>query len=341
MLAGALLLAASVPVGAELGDRLLREYTVYENQPIIDDDAYGAGFTPSGACIPKLGNPFAKDGASSESAPVTLYFTGGGQISGVGVDVFGAMKPELVDAGYFIPVDKGNKLNATERYHIAVGFRGAADVCSDQIYPEKIGTSAIINPHGIAKEIPLTSKEAEEAKFHRGSCFNGYAHVGRVRGTMAPSKPARARTVARMGFHYFLDLVRGPRMSWQAKNLMPVVPMYDPTTNSLNAIFFASTVNQNSLFSSHGWEPVPLINFAMVCVPLPRASELRLRFCTYGLQCKNWCDSDCTFSDTSIWSTMHFYFNDVKELKCPSNLKCSVPGISCCPISLVEAASLD
>jgi len=296
MLAGALLLAASVPVGAELGDRLLREYTVYENQPIIDDDAYGAGFTPSGACIPKLGNPFAKDGASSESAPVTLYFTGGGQISGVGVDVFGAMKPELVDAGYFIPVDKGNKLNATERYHIAVGFRGAADVCSDQIYPEKIGTSAIINPHGIAKAIPLTSKEAEEAKFHRGSCFNG------------------------MGFHYFLDLVRGPRMSWQAKNLMPVVPMYDPTTNSLNAIFFASTVNQNSLFSSHGWEPVPLINFAM---------------------CKNWCDSDCTFSDTSIWSTMHFYFNDVKELKCPSNLKCSVPGISCCPISLVEAASLD
>ena len=60
--------------------------------------------------------------------------------------------------------------------------------------------------------------------YHRGSCFNG------------------------MGWHYFKDLAAPPeKMSWQADNLMPVVPMYDPVKGRINAIFFSSAIVQQAV----------------------------------------------------------------------------------------------
>ena len=48
-----------------------------------------------------------------------------------------------------------------------------------------------------------------------------------------------------MGWHYFKDLLApNGTISWQASNLMPVVPMYDPIHGKFNAIFFASAVVQ-------------------------------------------------------------------------------------------------
>jgi hypothetical protein len=98
-----------------------------------------------------------------------------------------------------------------------------------------------------------------------------------------------------MGFHYFKDY-NSPNgtMSWDANNLMPVVPMYNPTNGSINAIFFASAMVQQSIFppDPNEWEPVPLPN---------------------ELMCGNFCDEDCTFAHTEAWSTMHFYFHDHGE----------------------------
>eukprot|EP01079_Euglenida_sp_SAG-EU17-18_P009396 gene9396-8419_t len=93
-----------------------------------------------------------------------------------------------------------------------------------------------------------------------------------------------------MGHHWFYALATAPTMSWQAENLLPVVPMYDGD-NALNAFFFASSVRQQSLLppGANQWEPVPLPN---------------------NLMCGNFCDGDCTFAGTSIWSTMHIYLHD-------------------------------
>jgi hypothetical protein len=110
-----------------------------------------------------------------------------------------------------------------------------------------------------------------------------------------------------MGTHYMLDLATGPKMTWESANLLPVIPMYDiyNGTGSLNAIFFASTSVQQGFLNAHWWDSVPLPDFAM---------------------CKNLCDKDCTWHDTSFWSTMHLYMNDYNKVTCPND--CT---LACCP----------
>merc|ERR1712096_216245 len=127
---------------------------------------------------------------------------------------------------------------------------------------------------------------AVAAKYHEGSCFDG------------------------MGTHHFLDLEKGPQMTWKSSALMPVVPMYDKGV--ITAVFFATPWVQQSILppSTNQWEPIPLIN---------------------TLMCRNLCDSDCTWHGTSIWSTQHWYFNNYQDLKCPSNYDCFISGIGCCP----------
>eukprot|EP00697_Spironema_sp_BW2_P012507 gnl/Spiro4/28775_TR14243_c0_g1_i1.p1 gnl/Spiro4/28775_TR14243_c0_g1~~gnl/Spiro4/28775_TR14243_c0_g1_i1.p1 ORF type:complete len:311 (+),score=62.15 gnl/Spiro4/28775_TR14243_c0_g1_i1:108-935(+) len=107
---------------------------------------------------------------------------------------------------------------------------------------------------------------------------------------------------ASMGNHYFRDFQGGSTMQWKAATLMPVVPMYDQGV--INAILFSSPFVQQGLLDAHSWEPIPLINYLM---------------------CKNFCNSDCTFSDTSIFSTLHIYFKDPKSVTCPGG--CTM---SCC-----------
>ncbi len=42
-------------------------------------------------------------------------------------------------------------------------------------------------------------------------------------------------------------------------------------------------------------------------------------------RCKNFCDSNCHFSDTSFYSTLHLYMNDRSQVSC--NGGCT---IGCC-----------
>jgi len=106
-----------------------------------------------------------------------------------------------------------------------------------------------------------------------------------------------------MGYHYFYDIAGHPNMTWEAANLLPVIVMYDQ--GQINAFFFASDVVQQTLADTHMWEPIPLANLLM---------------------CKNWCDSSCTFHDTSFFSTMHLYLKDYTQVNCPGG--CTT---SCCP----------
>ena len=267
-----------------IGDRLARAYTVYRQQPITTEDATSSGFAPvnNSYCQPNLGIAYAKGGKPSEREPVMLYFTASGHISGVGTLVFGSVESSLLKSGYFVQT-------GSSTFKISVAFRNASIMCIPDVPPVtgSIGDRLVVNPSGIAHSIPVTRDTAIAGKFHRGSCFSG------------------------MGTHYFYDLESAPKMSWKSENLLPVVPMYNEA-GIINAIFFASSTRQQTLFppSANDWEPVPLPNAAM---------------------CKNWCDSDCTFSGTSIWSTMHFYFRDYRKVTCPPTSKCSFKGVSCCP----------
>jgi len=105
-----------------------------------------------------------------------------------------------------------------------------------------------------------------------------------------------------MGWHYFYDLYSAPTMSWVGANLLPIVPMY--YNGFINAFFFASGIEQQSLFSTNEWDPIPLPDLLM---------------------CKNWCDSSCTWNDTDVWSTAHIFLNNYKNAVCPNG--CST---ACC-----------
>jgi hypothetical protein len=235
-----------------------------------------------GTCSPTQGIAWVYQGKLSTSNPVTLYFTSAGQIAGVGTEIFGSVETSLLKAGFFIPT-------GSNQYHINVAFRDTKFMCSNITSPDVIGDRLIVMPDHVNLSIPTNVTDAIANKYHRGSCFAG------------------------MGTHYFLDLLTGPTMSWTSANLMPVVPMYK-NDGSINAIFFASSTVQQSVFppSSNEWEPVPLPN---------------------ALMCGNLCDSGCTFKGTYAWSTMHFYFNDQTQIVCPASYHCSLPDIICCPTS--------
>eukprot|EP01102_Stenamoeba_stenopodia_P012388 TRINITY_DN3907_c0_g1_i1.p1 TRINITY_DN3907_c0_g1~~TRINITY_DN3907_c0_g1_i1.p1 ORF type:complete len:299 (-),score=55.36 TRINITY_DN3907_c0_g1_i1:118-969(-) len=256
-----------------LGDRLLRDYTKYIALPITVQDAENQSWQPSSSsCDQNLGIAYTQYGASASSDyPITLYFTQSGAIAGIGATIYGTPPQSLIDSGYFQPVSDGV-------YYISLTFRESSEMCSSYYPTEPLGDQLVINANNIAVSIPMTEEDAINGQWTAGSCFYS------------------------MGYHYFYDLATAPNMSWEAANLLPIVPMYNNGT--INAIFFASSVVQQGLLSSHEWDSIPLPNLLM---------------------CKNWCDSSCTFSDTSAWSTMHIYFRDYTQATCPGG--CT---ISCC-----------
>jgi len=121
------------------------------------------------------------------------------------------------------------------------------------------------------------------------------------------SKQTTGSCIQGMGTHYPLQ-VNGPTFTPSAGALFPVVPMYDLVTGNLNAIFFAATTHQQTAFGllggANGWDKTSLPNLLM---------------------CKNWCNSDCTFQDTEVWSTMHFWFRNSSAIA-----PCPCSGTVCC-----------
>jgi hypothetical protein len=252
-----------------IGDQLHRDYGEYYTLPITTAQTAKMTWQVANAtCDPNLGILYSYDGANiGTEYPLGLYFTAGGQVAGVGVIVVGPGLPQqLIDAGYYVPYDLHNNL-----YFISVTFRDAGIMCSgdiDQNYP--LGDRLIINAGGLAQEVPTTEQEAIDGQWTRGSCFSS------------------------MGWHYFYDLAGHPNMTWFAKNLLPIVPMYNK--GAINAFFFASDVVQQTVLDTHMWEPIPLED---------------------TLMCENWCDSSCTFHDTTFWSTLHIYLTDYTQVTCP------------------------
>jgi len=227
-----------------LGDRLERDYTEYYSLPIDADSAKAAGWVPlNTTCEAPLGVTWAQSSkGATESQPILLYFTPGGQITGAGALYRGSYPDNLVNNGYLQPVP-GN--DDGSEWFVTVTFRSPEDVCSSGSLALPLGDRLVLNANTIAQEIPLTPQEAGAAGWVAGSCFSG------------------------MGTHWFLDVSQNGSMSWEAANLFPIVTMYNeetPTaTGTINAFFFASSIVQQSLLppSTNEWEPIPLPNILM------------------------------------------------------------------------------
>ena len=284
------------------GSVMQRTFTEYVGLPIGEDALVAAGWYKHGtACDPKLGFAWtqASSGATKDK-PMKLYTTSGGQPAGVGIIILGhGEEPMAGDAKQWATVSPlVEPKNDPNISHIDVAFRAGDIMCSGATDAAAIGDTLVVNPSGPStKSLPLNVAEAKIGGWKKGSCFDG------------------------MGWHWFFDeTVGGGNLSWQADNLFPVVTMYDK--GDINAIFFASTINQVAipLLKSNAWEPRAIKNSEM---------------------CKNMCDPECTFAGLTSagpWSTAHIYFKDHSLVKCEANLQCMVSkpnAWSCCEKDVV------
>jgi len=294
-----------------LGSDLTHTYTGGgDPYPLFDGDsvamlqgtsaAKAAGWTGKGACVPGLGVEwFPVGGASSRENPLSAYLTPAGQLAGVKITIFGssgafgdafdgpAALGNMVSQGYYIPVS-----GAANTWEMSVSFRPAADVCSESKLAADIGDRVIINQHTIAKSIPMTKAEAQQEGWQPGSCMT------------------------QMGQHHFYDLEKGPEMTFQTGNLLPVTPMYGLPDGKINAIFFSSPACQDDTGKAENWDVFP----GNCALP------------AWGM-CANFCNKDCPASmvDATPWqtpqkttnyATYHVFFNTAKganDVKCPDD----------------------
>jgi hypothetical protein len=262
-----LVLAASLALQAHgLGNALVRSAGKQKPLPITASSASSSGWQRSGSCVPGLGTPYNMGSSGPVTAsPITLYFANNGQISGFGTDVFGSLPANWVSRGYYLRVGSG-------QYRIQAATRAYGDACgSSSPFPDTIGDRVVLNPNGINQTLPANEKLATMSKWTRGACIKG------------------------MGRHWEFDFQSAPYQSYNSSNMLPVVPMYDPSTSNLNAVFFASTDVQQGLLDSHQWDIIPIPGVLM---------------------CKNFC-GNCQWPSLGMWSTMHIWFGST-SVSCPS-----------------------
>jgi len=109
--------------------------------------------------------------------------------------------------------------------------------------------------------------------------------------------------IPHMGIHHSYIYGRsGANGPWSVSNLFPIQPMYDSNTGHINAILVQNPHATTHVMPFGFWEG-PFIN---------------------PLMCINWCkNTNCGFTDTMIWTTMHFFFRDPSSINC-NGARCAV-----------------
>jgi len=193
-----------------IGDMLTRTFGVFHELPLTTQSANAAGWKNlSGDCDPNLGYAFYEDDneAPTKAHPITLFFSASGQLSGFGLSHFGAPE-ESLQGIYWMEQQDGS-------YMITISTRSSDEnLCDDgNVSNSPLGTVVIINQGGLNRAIPLTSADASQELYTRGSCIGG------------------------MGRHWSYDLAAAPNMTWKVENYMPVTPMYSESTGNIAGIF--------------------------------------------------------------------------------------------------------
>jgi len=196
------------PLTRSLGDRLLRTFLLFKNQPLTMQAARSQGWAAMNGSVcgtAGIGYSTNYDGEPSKLNPTILYYSAGGQISGFGVRVWGStLSSYLIDQGMLLPT--GNDDNS---YDIFLTTRDTQSICSGNSYAEVVGDR--LSLAGFFP-IPLDQFSAKAAGWVMGNC------------------------IGRMGMHHAYDLAAPGQQTWNATTLVPILPMYDAQNHTINAI---------------------------------------------------------------------------------------------------------
>jgi len=218
----------------------------------------------SQSCDPNLGIAYSTEsGGPTGFHPSILYFTSGGQIAGFGARAKNSNIPQNLVPKLWMPV-----AGQSDLYEIALMFRDPSMLCSGRTDNHVLGTYISINNWF---PIPEDRDTATAKGWTQGDC------------------------IGEMGIHYSYDLAFGNgTMSWNASNLLPIVPMYGVQDKQIKAILIAVTSWQDTY--PFGQFEGPFNNF---------------------LFCYNWCpNTGCTFAGADVWSTFHWLFTNYKQVNC-------------------------
>jgi len=215
---------------SQIGDRLLRTFGVFKNQPLTPDDAEDQGFTAFTDGCTQFGVGYSKgdENGPTKGDSAILYFTAGGQLSGFGSRMWGEPEENLVP-DYWVPVDGADGV-----YDLILQTRDSDFICSGDTDDNLLGDRVSIN--GIM-DIPLVMDDAQTAGWVEGNC------------------------IPKMGVHHAFDLNAPGDQTWNASSLVPVLPMYHPQTRAITAVLLASTDAQR-IEPFGDWEG-PFINMLM------------------------------------------------------------------------------
>lgn len=241
-------------------------------------------------CNPLLGEEWLYKGERSINASASVYFTpevgdaAPGVLSAIEVQYYGYVEENLVGT-YFSEA----KTSKDGPYHtLPVAFRNGEkeDLC-DQDTPATPGNDAyiMISPGMANKNVPATEDSPELiSDWKEGSCIPG------------------------MGYHWATDVETGPNLTYQAKNLVPIVPMYSSTDKSINGIFFTATSRKQTYpLASCGLNPACALPYLNMWDGSPGLTQKNApRF----YMCSNFC-GDCQFTGAKdgMFTTMHWFFN--------------------------------
>lgn len=266
------------------------------DQPTDTSNAPDFGFSKVAdePCNPKLGEPWRQDGGVRNSKhPVTFYFLPAvgdvpGLLSGIEVDYYDFEENPDMIGDYFS--EEATSDDGAYR-SLAVAFRdyNEHDLCDSSAPISHTGLEKVtIAPDMIELNLPINESDEElKSNWKEGSC------------------------IPMMGFHWSTDIVGGPEFTFEAKNLMPITPMYHSGTGLLNAVFFSATKVMQT------WPEeceVDFVNFDQPCAAATvnswdRAPGLMQANVPPLYMCNNFC-GECQFTGAKdgMFTTMHFTF---------------------------------
>mmetsp|Transcript_32916 Transcript_32916/g.36945 ORF Transcript_32916/g.36945 Transcript_32916/m.36945 type:complete len:431 (+) Transcript_32916:322-1614(+) len=285
-------------------------------RPTTTKEAASNGWKPlQQECVTELGYPWAFDGTITEGAPVTLYYSKetknqDGVLTGMAVHYYDGVAPETMIGSIF---SKGNEYDT-----IQVTFRDEnSDVCR--------GRSLLSNQPYIALLLAHGSKEPKKSGFGFFTYRNPKAKRGRqllpmtTDAAVASGEWVDGSCVNGMGTHWWHDIETGnDTLSYEAKNLFPITPMYDPEDGALVAIFFSAHKYMQA-------SPVTLPPDNTVSNLWDVSHLFQKNGPTFpNLMCVNFCDPQCQFKgglgEPPAFSSMHWWFRNPEKIStCTSN----------------------
>jgi len=300
------------------GELGTNELYLAAGRPTTTKEAASNGWKPlQKECVPELGYPWAFDGKITDGAPVTLYYSketkkNDGVLTGMAVHYYGGAAPGNMIGSIF---SKGNEYDT-----IQITFHDEnTDICGGGSLPFNQPYIALLLADGDKKRNPKTKRGRKLLPMTTDAAVASGEWMG-------------GACANQMGTHWWHDIETGnDTLSYEAKNLYPITPIYDPKDGSLAAILFtANKYMQATPFDptvSNMWDASRLLQ-------KNTAGPFSL---SLGIMCSNVCDPKCQFTgalgEPPAFNNMHWWFGNPTEISiCTTNIalgQISTPGSYC------------